>query len=111
MFKLNVFLLIGPILAVLSVLTPRLRAQSPQLPPGAIEPKVTTACTECHDSRIIQQQRLSATAWGKEVDKMIKWGAVVDAGDREAFIQYLSANFPPDKPPDTMPRAITAKKH
>jgi len=111
MFKLKVVLEVGPILAVLAAVTPLLRAQSPQLPPGALEPKVTTACTECHDARIILQQRLSPTAWGKEVDKMIKWGAVVEAGDRQAFIQYLSASFPPDKPPDTIPRTIAAKRH
>src|ERR1700761_8101723 len=49
------------------------------LPPGAMQAKATTACTECHEARIILQQRLSKAAWGKEVDKMTKWGAVVDA--------------------------------
>ena len=34
-------------------------------------------------------------AGGNEVDKMIKWGAVVDAADRDSFIDYLSTNFPP----------------
>src|SRR5438105_3806195 len=48
------------------------------LPSGSIQSKVQTACTECHDAGIILQQRLSKKAWTKEVDKMIKWGAVVD---------------------------------
>src|SRR5882724_4800181 len=74
-----------------------LQAQSPELPAGPVQAKVRTACTECHDSRIILQQRLSNKAWAKEVDKMIKWGAVVDPNDRNAFIDYLSINFPPDK--------------
>jgi hypothetical protein len=65
---------------------------------------VRTACTECHDSRIVLQQRLSDKAWTREVDKMIKWGAVVDATDRDAFIRYLSLNFPPDKPVDPLER-------
>jgi hypothetical protein len=90
---------------------PLVVAQSPPLPPGPIEPKVTTACTECHESRIISQQRLTKAAWGKEVDKMVKWGAVVDSGDRDAFIQYLSTSFPPDKTPEVMPRSVAAKKH
>ena len=91
---------------------PLLRAQAPDLPAGAMQPKVTTACTECHDSRIIIQQRLSKGAWAKEVDKMIKWGAVVDAADRDGFIEYLSTNFPPDKAPEQMPRVAAAtKKH
>ena len=53
---------------------------------------------ECHESRIIVQQRLSKAAWTKEVDKMVKWGALVDAQDRDAFIEYLSTNFGVDKP-------------
>src|SRR5215471_21783255 len=67
------------------------------LPAGSMQAKATSACLECHESRIILQQRLSKGAWTKEVDKMIKWGAVVDAADRDAFIDYLSQNFPPDK--------------
>jgi hypothetical protein len=78
-------------------------AQSPDLPAGPVQAKVRTACTECHDSRIVLQQRLSDKAWTREVDKMIKWGAVVDA-DRDAFIRYLSLNFPPDKPVDPLER-------
>jgi hypothetical protein len=88
-----------------------LRAQSPDLPPGAAQAKVRTACLECHDENIIVQQRLSKAAWTKEVDKMIKWGALVEAADRDSFIDYLSTNFPPEKAPAEMPRAASAKKH
>ena len=87
-----------------------LRAQSPELPAAPAQAKVTTACTECHESRIISQQRLSKGAWTKEVDKMIKWGALVDPADRDGFIEYLSVNFPPDKAPEQMPRVASAKK-
>lgn len=71
---------------------------SPELPAGAVQAKATSACTECHEARIIVQQRLSKAAWTKEVDKMMKWGAVVDPQDRDALIEYLSANFGVDKP-------------
>jgi hypothetical protein len=84
-------------------------AQSLDLPAGPIQAKVRTACTECHDASIIRQQRLSEKVWTKELDKMIKWGALVDPADRGAFIEYLSVNFPPDKPPDPMAR-VTRKK-
>jgi hypothetical protein len=77
-----------------------------ELPPGAMRAKATTACTECHEERIILQQRLSKGAWTKEVDKMIRWGAVVDAADRDALIDYLSTNFSPDRPPYTPTRTI-----
>lgn len=69
-----------------------------QLPPGAMQAKATTSCLECHEARIILQQRLSKTAWTKEVDKMMKWGAVVDPADRDALIEYLSSNFGVDRP-------------
>jgi len=79
------------------------------LPTGPLQSKATTACTECHEARIILQQRLSKTAWTKEVDKMTKWGAVVDAADRDALIDYLSTNFSPEKPPYE-PQRTTANK-
>jgi mono/diheme cytochrome c family protein len=68
------------------------------LPAGPMQAKATTACLECHEARIILQQRLSKAAWTKEVDKMTKWGAVVDPADRDALIDYLSTNFTSDKP-------------
>jgi hypothetical protein len=73
-------------------------ASSPELPAGPMQAKATTACTECHDAGIIAQQRLSKAAWTKEVDKMTKWGAMVDPQDRDALIDYLSTNFGVDKP-------------
>jgi hypothetical protein len=83
------------------------------LPPGAMQIKATTACTECHEARIILQQRLSKAAWTKEVDKMTKWGAVVDPADHDALIDYLSTNFNPDQPAYQPPRTregISSKK-
>jgi hypothetical protein len=74
------------------------QSASPELPAGPMQAKATTACTECHDARIILQQRLSKATWTKEVDKMTKWGALVDPQDRDAVIDYLSANFSVDKP-------------
>jgi len=86
------------------------QAQSVALPAGPAQEKVRTACAECHDQQIIRQQRLSSKAWTKEVDKMIKWGAVVDPADRNAFIDYLSANFPSDKPAEPAERSVPGKK-
>ena len=82
-----------------SAQTPAAPKPTADLPRGPMQSKATTACTECHEARIILQQRLSKAAWTKEVDKMSKWGALVDAGDRDALIDYLSTNFSPDKPP------------
>jgi hypothetical protein len=77
--------------------------------PGAMQAKATSACTQCHEARIILQQRLSKGAWTKEVDKMTKWGAVIDPADRDALIDYLSENFSPDKPTYEPPRSALLK--
>jgi len=79
------------------------------LPSGSMQAKATTACLECHEARIILQQRLSKAAWTKEVDKMIKWGAVVDANDHDALIDYLGTNFNPDQPAYEPPRTSVEK--
>jgi len=84
-------------------------APSPDLPAGAIQNRARTACTSCHDTRIVLQQRLTKTAWSKEVDKMMKWGAIVDPADRDALVDYLSTNFPPEKPAYVSPRLASHK--
>jgi hypothetical protein len=73
-------------------------AQTPELPPGAMQNKARQACTTCHDAHIIVQQRLSKAAWAKEVDKMTKWGAILNPSDRDALVEYFGTNFPPEKP-------------
>ena len=37
-------------------------------------------------------------------------GALVDPADRGAFIEYLSVNFPPDKPPGPIAHVARRKK-
>ena len=80
-----------------------------ELPAGVMQQKATTACLECHEARIIVQQRLSKAAWTKEVDKMVKWGAVVDGNDRDALIDYLSGSFGPEQPEYSAPRSAHEK--
>jgi hypothetical protein len=105
MSRLNVLLALLLSLTCVAVL-----AESADLPSGPLQAKVKAACLGCHDSGIIVQQRLGKAAWTKEVDKMTKWGAVVDPGDRDAFIEYLSANFPADKEPYVAPRTTKKKQ-
>jgi hypothetical protein len=81
---------------------------SSDLPEGPLQAKAITACTECHEARIILQQRLSKAAWTKEVDKMIKWGALVEPQDHDALIDYLSTNFGVDKPEYVADRIASA---
>ncbi|HZQ90944.1 MAG TPA: hypothetical protein VFA60_04050 [Terriglobales bacterium] len=71
------------------------RSAGPDLPRGPMKAKAETACLECHDAHIIVQQRLDKKTWTREVDKMVRWGALVESGDRDALIDYLSAHFGP----------------
>ena len=82
MCRFNVLLALLLSLTYVAVLCP----QSAVLPSGPLQAKMKTACLEYHDSGIIAQQRLNKAASTREVDKMIKWGAVVDPADRDAFI-------------------------
>jgi hypothetical protein len=104
MSRLEILLAMLLMLMFAGVSLPAQSGAVPSLPEGPMQGKVTTACTECHEARIILQQRLSKAAWTKEVDKMTKWGALVDPADRDGFIDYLSSNFPPDKAPYQAPR-------
>ena len=54
------------------------------------------ACTPCHSLRLVHSQRLSVTAWQREIDKMIKWGAPVS--DRKLLLDYLSQEYNVEKP-------------
>jgi hypothetical protein len=80
-----------------------------ELPAGPMQSKARSGCTVCHDAHILVQQRLSKAAWGKEVDKMIKWGAIVSPSDRDALVEYFSNNFPPDKSPYIAQRSAPNK--
>ena len=51
------------------------------------------ACRMCHDDDLSEQQRLSAAAWGREVDKMVRWGAKVSAEEKPALVVYLTSRW------------------
>lgn len=51
------------------------------------------ACRMCHDDDLSEQQRLSAAGWGREVDKMVRWGAKVSAEEKPALVAYLTSRW------------------
>jgi cytochrome c5 len=51
------------------------------------------ACRSCHEDDLSEQQRLSAAAWGRTVDKMVRWGAKVSAEDKPALVAYLTSRW------------------
>jgi hypothetical protein len=52
-------------------------------------------CVLCHESDLITQQKLTRAAWSRELDKMIKWGAVVAPDERERVLDALAKAFGP----------------
>jgi cytochrome c5 len=50
-------------------------------------------CLGCHEADLTRQQRLSRQGWTREVEKMIRWGAVVTDAEKEPLIDYLVNNF------------------
>jgi hypothetical protein len=65
------------------------------------------ACIQCHSLRLIHSQRLSAATWGKEIDKMVGWGAVVK--NRQLLIDYYSAEYPDSKPVPEDPKSADGR--
>lgn len=65
------------------------------LPDGPGADVVRSRCLSCHEADLIVQQRLSRTGWEREVDKMVRWGASVEATERTPLVGYLSMHFAP----------------
>jgi hypothetical protein len=71
-------------------------AAPPVVPAGSsVEPPpgFHAACVVCHEEDVIRQQRLNRAQWDREITKMTGWGARVSAGDRPAFLRYLSDKY------------------
>jgi cytochrome c1 len=50
-------------------------------------------CLGCHEADLTRQQRLSRQGWTREVEKMIRWGAVVTDGEKEPLIDFLFKSY------------------
>jgi cytochrome c5 len=68
-------------------------AAAQELPPGPGREVLVSRCLSCHEADLITQQRLSRAAWQRSVEKMVRWGAVVDTTEREPLLDYLAAHF------------------
>jgi hypothetical protein len=44
---------------------------------------------------MVEQQRLGTAAWGREIDKMVRWGASVSPTEKDTLVGYLSQRFGP----------------
>ncbi|MDB5100360.1 MAG: cytochrome c class [Cyanobacteria bacterium RYN_339] len=73
-------------------------------PAGAGAAIAQQKCGICHGPELIQRQRLTATQWTKEVDKMVGWGAPLEPEERAVLATYLARHFGPDRPIAPPPR-------
>ena|SRR2546422_7711845 len=71
------------------------RAARQDLPEGKSMELARDRCVICHEADVIVSQRLSRQGWTREVEKMIRWGAVATESEKEALIDYFAANFKP----------------
>ena len=61
---------------------------------AAGEAVFTRSCLTCHGRDLPEGQRLTATGWTREVEKMMRWGAKVDEADKAALVAWLTATYP-----------------
>ena len=69
------------------------------LPDGDGADVVRARCLSCHGADLITAQRLSDAGWGRELDKMIRWGASVPDAERPPLVPYLARHFAPEPSP------------
>jgi sulfite oxidase len=75
-------------------------APAPAAPPAAdtsdlpVPNVFKQTCLGCHGEEAISQQRLTRTQWEREVEKMQRWGARVDASNKEVIVDFLSRRYP-----------------
>ncbi len=83
------------VVALLMLAAPIAHAQARggELPAGAGRDTLQARCLGCHGSDLIVSQRLSETGWGRELDKMIRWGARVPDPERAPLVAYLTRHF------------------
>ena len=62
-----------------------------------MQAKVKATCTTCHNTTRITEQHLTRQQWSAQLEKMEGLGAVIPDADRNAFLNYLTKNFGPEK--------------
>jgi hypothetical protein len=66
------------------------------LPAGKGKSLVEESCFRCHSADMLVQQRLTEKQWTATLDKMIRWGAVVEDPSKPVVLAYLVKHFGPD---------------
>jgi len=82
-------------LAISASLHRTTRAAQQDLPEGKGVEIARDKCLLCHEADLIVSQRLSRQGWTREVEKMIRWGAVASDSEKEVLVDYFAAHFAP----------------
>jgi len=80
---------------VFGLMNANTRAARQDLPEGKGAELARDKCVICHEADVIVAQRLSRQGWTREIEKMIRWGAVASDSEKEVLIDYFAANFKP----------------
>ena len=72
-------------------------ARAQGFPDGPGKEIVQAACSVCHETELITNARRSKAEWTETVQDMVSRGAPLVEGEREIVIEYLAANFGPEK--------------
>jgi hypothetical protein len=111
-----VFRLTGVAIVLFSALSIRAEAgryaQNPAsagaaLPSGEGSDIARRRCLTCHGVELIAPQQLSRDDWGRELEKMVAWGAQVTGEERPLLLDYLAGQWGNSRPP-SMPNTTAA---
>jgi cytochrome c5 len=86
---------LGLAVAACCLMSANTRAARQDLPEGKGAELARDRCVSCHEADLIVSQRLSRQGWTREVEKMIRWGAVANDSEKEILIDYFAARFKP----------------
>src|SRR5262245_66670810 len=79
--------------AACGLMSANTRAARQDLPEGKGAEIARDKCVVCHEADVIVAQRLSRQGWTREVEKMIRWGAVVSDADRKSVVYGKSVDL------------------
>ncbi|HJT86689.1 MAG TPA: cytochrome c [Bryobacteraceae bacterium] len=85
--------------AILSLPFLALSLLAQDLPEGKGKKETTEICTTCHGLDNIVAKHATKEEWAAVVDSMVERGATGSKEQLETIVEYLAANFGPEKPP------------
>lgn len=84
----------------------QLQAADMNIPAGEGSEILRRRCLGCHATDLIGQQRLPRSGWERELEKMIAWGAAVEASEKKGLVDYLTAHFSSVRPSQKAPEDV-----